>query len=385
MRAETFWMRGGAAAVFGAALAAAPAAQAEPGSVIFTEDSHQARFQVRVVAEGFDFPWSIAFLPGGDMLVAERSGALKRVAPDGAAREIAHDLAVTTINQGGLHDAIPHPDFAENRLVYIAYATGGERRPATALARARLSIDGLSLENAEEIFRADMRAARGRHFGGKIVWLDDGTLALTLGDGGNYQTEAQDPSNHWGAIVRLTADGAPAEGNPDLGEGAKPDIWSYGHRNVQGADLHPETRALWTHEHGARGGDELNIAEAGGNYGWPTVSYGINYNGTPISDVQSGEGFEEPIWYWRPSIAPSGLSFYTGDEFPNWRGDLFVGALAGMQVQRLELDGERVIGAEPLLLDLEERIRDVRQGPDGRLYVTTDSPEGRILRIEPAT
>ncbi len=371
-----------AAFALGLVAFAAPAAAQSAGEAVLRETSHQARFQVVEVASGFELPWALAWLPDGTLLVTERSGALNRVSADGSATAIDHGLDVTVLNQGGLFDVAVPPNFADTGLLYLAFATGGRAEPTTALARGRLNPARDALEDVEVIFTADMRAQRGRHFGGKLVFDGPDTLYLTLGDGGGFQDESQDPTNHWGAIVRLSADGTPkpADGLPaDAAAG----LFSYGHRNVQGAALHPETGALWTHEHGARGGDEINIVAGGENHGWPAVTYGINYNGTVISEAQSGPEFTEPVWYWRPSIAASGMAFYTGDAFPNWRGDLFVGGLVAQRVERFEVDGDRVIGMEPLLLELGERIRDVRQGPDGLLYVATDSPEGRVLRLEP--
>lgn len=374
-----------AALLFSAPVAAAP------GDVVASEESFEADFNVVEVATGLDHPWSIAFLPDGSMLVTERPGRLRHVALDGTvSAPIAHDLAVTAVNQGGLLEVALHPDFENNRLIYLSYAAGPRNAPHTALDRARLSDDLTRLEDDRTIFVANHRSARGRHFGGRLAFDTEGYLFLTLGDGGDYSVDAQNVTNHIGTIVRLTDDGAPAPGNPfntiydgPADQEPETEIWSYGHRNVQGAAINPETGILWAHEHGARGGDEINIPQAGRNYGWPAITYGINYNGQPISEHARAEGMEQPIWYWEPSIAPSGMTFYQGEAFPDWNGDLFIGALAGLQLQRFEVDGDRVIGMEPLLTDLAERIRDVRAGPDGYIYLATDSPEGRILRLEP--
>ena len=364
-----------------ALLTGGAAAFADVGDTVHVE-SHQANFIVETLAEDLEFPWALAFLPNGEMLISERGGKLMRRSADGALTDIAHDLPVTVINQGGLFDISPHPEFEENQLIYAAFATGSQQSPRTALARFELNDD--KAENVEIIFRADMKTKRGRHFGGRIVWAGPDTLFLTLGDGGGYMKQSQNTGNHWGAIVRLTADGAAHPGNPfEETDGAKPEIWSYGHRNVQGAALHPDSGELWTHEHGARGGDELNIARPGRNYGWPAVTYGIDYSGDIISELTQADGYEEPLWYWRPSIAPSGLAIYDGEAFPEWRGDVFVGALAGAKLERLEIDGERVIGVEPLLIEEYERIRDVRVGPNGFVYLLTDSGSARLLRLTP--
>lgn len=355
-------------------------------------ETEQANFRVETVAEGLNIPWSIGFLPSGEMIVTERDGGsegLRIIDADGNLRAepvsgMPGDVVVN--RQGGLFDAIPHPDFAENRLVYISYAQGTREAHRTALVRARLSDDLTTLENVEELFAVDFDIATNRHHGGKILFDRDGYLWLSLGDGGNHMDEAQDPSNHIGTLIRLNDDGSVPADNPFAdGNGGAPEVWSYGHRNIQGLVQHPVTGTIWSHEHGPRGGDEINIhLESGLNYGWPEISYGINYDGSILTEDREREGMEQPIWYWTPSIAASGMTFYTGDAFPHWQNDLFVGALAGMHVVRMETDGDRVIGRERLLEDLEERIRDVRTGPDGYLYVTTDSDEGRVLRLVPA-
>ncbi|MEO1040167.1 MAG: PQQ-dependent sugar dehydrogenase [Pseudomonadota bacterium] len=350
-------------------------------------ESEQANFTVETLAEGLAFPWSVAFLPEGAYLVAERDGALRVVDGDGlrenAVSGLPDDLIVT--RQGGLMEVALHPDFEANRLVYITYSEGTEQANRTALARGRLSEDLSSLEEVEDLFRVNFDKARGFHFGGRLLINDDGTLFLTLGDGGRHQDEAQNPENHIGTVVRLTLDGEPASGNPFLDtDGHAPEIFTYGHRNVQGIARNPATGSVWTHEHGARGGDEINIIEPGLNFGWPRITYGINYNGSIISEDRALEGLSQPIWYWNPSIAPSGMAFYEGDAFEHWKGDLFTSALAGSAIIRQEVIGDRVISEERLLEDLGERFRDVRSGPDGALYVLTDSDEGRLLRLIPA-
>ena len=371
---------------FAAALAAT-AAFAAPGLAQDVVESEQARFSIETVAEGLAFPWSIAFLPSGEFLIAERDGHL-RVADESGLREapvagLPDDLIVE--RQGGLMEVALHPEFETNRLVYFTYSEGTEDANRTALGRGRLSEDLTALEDVEDLFRVNFDKARGFHFGGRLLFNTDGTLFLTLGDGGGHQDESQNPENHIGTVVRLTLDGETPDDNPFIGlDGHAPEIFSYGHRNVQGIARNPATGSVWTHEHGARGGDEINIIAPGLNYGWPAITYGINYNGSIISEFREMEGMEQPIWYWNPSIAPSGMAFYEGEAFAEWRGDLFTSALAGSSVIRMEVLGDRVISEEPLLESLGERFRDVRSGPDGALYVLTDSDEGRVLRLVPA-
>ncbi len=383
--ASTIFLPGALIAAALAALALATPAFADPGDVVARVDSDQADFKAVVVAEGLEFPWSLAFLPGGDILVTERGGNL-RIVRAGALdpAPIPHGLDLRAVGQGGLLDVALHPDFAANRLVYLSYAKRhGVRQAGAALARGTLNADATALDDVATIFESGHRST-GRHFGGRLAWAPDGTLFLTLGDGGSHADDAQDPGNHWGTVVRLAADGTPAPGAPFAdAAGALPEVWSYGHRNPQGAAIQPETGELWTHEHGARGGDEINIPRPGANHGWPAATYGIDYSGRPVTPYTARPGMAEPTWYWRPSIAPSGMAFYQGDAFPEWNGDLFVGALKFQQLQRFEVDGDHVIGLEVLLADFGERIRDVRSGPDGFLYLTTDSQNGRIIRLEP--
>ncbi|WP_273146831.1 PQQ-dependent sugar dehydrogenase [Oceanicaulis alexandrii] len=348
-------------------------------------ESEQADFIVETVAGGLEYPWSIAFLPDGAYLVTEREGRL-RVIDENGLREapvsgLPDDLLVE--RQGGLLDVALAPDFATSRTIYFSYAEGTAEANNTALARAQLSSDLTTLENVEDIFHVNFEKARGFHFGGRILFNPDGTLFLTLGDGGNYQDEAQNPENHLGAVVRLNLDGSIPNDNPEIENGA-PGVYSFGHRNAQGIARNPATGSVWELEHGARGGDEINILAAGDNYGWPVITYGINYDGTIITEDRERDGLTQPIWYWNPSIAPSGMDFYTGDAFEHWQGDLFVSALAGSKVERLEIDGDRVISIEPLLADMGQRFRDVRTGPDGALYVLTDDFEGSVLRLVPA-
>lgn len=348
-------------------------------------ESEQADFIVETVAGGLEYPWSIAFLPSGEMLVTEREGRLRVIDADGLrdtpVSGLPDDLVVE--RQGGLLDVALAPDFADSRMIYFSYAEGTAEANNTALARATLSANLTALENVEDIFHVNFEKARGFHFGGRILFNPDNTLFLTLGDGGNYQDEAQNPENHLGAVVRLNLDGSIPADNPVIENGA-PGVYSYGHRNAQGIARNPATGSVWETEHGARGGDEINILAPATNYGWPVITYGINYDGSIITEEREREGLAQPIWYWNPSIAPSGMMFYTGDRFEQWQGDLFVSALAGSKIERLEIDGDRVISVEPLLEDLGQRFRDVRTGPDGAIYTLTDDFEGSVLRLVPA-
>jgi len=355
-----------------------------PASALDAVDSRQARFRVVTVAGGLEHPWSVAFLPEGEFLVTERGGTLYRIAQDGKKTKIGGVPEVMARGQGGLLDVVLAPDFETSRMIYFSYAGGSWLKANTELARARLNLESSSLENVEVIFRADPKVNGGNHFGSRILFLPDGTLLLTLGERNN-RDEAQNPENHLGTIVRLNPDGTIPDDNPYKGKAEfRPEIYSWGHRNVQGAALQPETGAVWAHEHGPKGGDEVNIIRPGANYGWPAISYGIDYTGLKITDKMEAPGMEQPVIYWVPSIAPSGMAFYAGDKFPQWKGDLFVGALVLTHLRRLEIDGGKVTDQEILLADMEERIRDVRSGPDGYIYLLTDSSEGRLLRLEPA-
>lgn len=340
--------------------------------------------EVQVLAEDLDHPWALAFLPqgddGGDVLVTERSGALLRLDPDSGERvRISGVPAVDARNQGGLLDVVLHPAFADNRWVYLTWSGEGDGGNATHLGRGRLVED--ALEAFEVLFVATPFVRSSKHFGSRLVF-DGPYLYMTVGERGQRK-RAQDPDDHNGSVLRLHHDGSVPEDNPFVGRADRQDaIYSYGHRNPQGAALHPETGALWIHEHGPRGGDEINLPVPGGNFGWPAVTYGREYFGPEIGP-DSKPGYRDPIHQWTPSIAPSGMAFYTGDAFPDWQGDLFVGALAHTHLQRLELDGETVVRQERLLEDRGWRIRDVRQGPDGYLYVLTDHDDGKLLRLVP--
>jgi glucose/arabinose dehydrogenase len=287
--------------------------------------------------------------------------------------------------QGGLLDVALDREFAADRIVYFCFAEPADGGGRTSMARARLTDGPPRLEDVKIIFRQQGPVSSGNHYGCRIVHMPDGNLFLTTGDHFTHRDQAQNLGNHLGKVIRIRPDGSVPPDNPFVNrQGALPEIWSYGHRNSQGAAINPTSGKFWMHEHGARGGDEINIPQAGKNYGWPVITYGVDYSGAKIGVGTHKDGMEQPLYYWDPSIAPSGLAFYSGDLFPAWRGNLFVGALAGKALVRLELDGERVAKEERLLKELGERIRDVRAGPDGALWLLTDSSDGRILRVTPA-
>jgi glucose/arabinose dehydrogenase len=349
--------------------------------------TQKASFTVETVASGLEHPWGLAFLPDGRMLVTERPGRLRVVSPDGTRSPALSGLpAIAARGQGGLLDVALDPGFAGNSTIYLCYAEGRPGGGAgTSVLRARLNAARTALEAPNVIFRQQPAGNTGRHFGCRLVFGRDGNLFITLGDRGNMEERAQDPKGHIGKVVRIRSDGSVPADNP-FADGAKgaAEVWSLGHRNVQGAALHPVTGELWTVEHGARGGDEINIPKKGLNYGWPVITYGIDYSGAKIGEGTRKEGMEQPAYYWDPSIAPSGAAFYTGEAFPGWRGDLLVGALAGQMLVRLDLDGTRIVAEERMLTRLNARIRDVRQGPDGLVYLLTDAGDGKLLRLRPA-
>ncbi len=349
--------------------------------------SQQADFRVVTVAEELEHPWSLAFLSGGDYLVSERRGRLWRIEPNGRKIEITGIPDVYHHGQGGLLDIALEPDFRDGGWLYFSYAASSaedEDLANTEVARAKLNLGQNRLSKMEVIFRAEPKVEGGNHWGSRLLFAPDGALHITLGERFDYKEEAQNPSNHLGTTIRIMPDGSVPEDNPFAdGQDGDPKVFTYGNRNVQGIALHPITGEIWIHEHGPKGGDEINILRSGANYGWPEVTFGISYWGLEISDKTSAPGMEDPVLQWTPSIAPSGMAFYTGDKFPGWKDDLFVGALAHKHLRRLELDGQTVTGQEKLLKDRGERLRDVRQGPDGYLYLLTDASDGRLLRLEP--
>lgn len=373
-------------------LVAAPLALAPvlPAAADETFDTEHGPITVESFADGISHPWGLAFLPEGGMLVTERGGNLRFVSDRGAVGDpIAGVPDIVAGGQGGLLDVALHPDFADNRLVYLSYAEAGDGGVnGTAIARGVLTDDMGTLDGVEVIFRQEPKVASRAHFGSRLVFDNDGLLWATLGERSSpqYRVLAQDLGTHLGKVIRIRDDGSVPEDNPFVDvSGALPEIWSYGHRNPQGMALHPDTGAVWLHEHGPRGGDEVQIPAAGANHGWPVFSYGTEYSGDPIAQEDTyPEEFAQPIHQWTPSIAPSGMAFYTGDLLPAWRGNLLVGALAGQRLVRLDLDGDAVVGEEHLLVGMGKRIRDVRDGPDGAVYLLTDEAAGEILRIVPA-
>jgi glucose/arabinose dehydrogenase len=360
-------------------------ALAAAGPTLAQTGQPSAQYTVSTVASGLDFPWSLAFLPDGAMLVTERPGRL-RVIRGGqlVAEPVAGVPTVLVGGQGGLLDVVLHPQFATNGIIFLTYGAGESSANATHVARAH--FDGSKLTDVKDIFVATPAKETMNHYGGRMAFLPDGTLIVALGDGFNHREEAQNLNSHLGKIVRINEDGSVPQDNPFVGRSdAKPEIWSYGHRNVQGLVYDALDNRLYEHEHGPRGGDELNLIERGKNYGWPVITYGIDYNGAVISPLKEREGMEQPMKYWDPSIAPSGLAIYRGTKFPAWSGDLFVGALVNRSVVRVDMENGKVAGEEELFKELEKRIRDVREGPDGLLYLTTDEEGGSVLRVEPKT
>lgn len=349
-----------------------------------TFDTFHQRIRVVPYVSGLASPWSIAFLPNGDMLVTEKPGRL-RVVRNGVLepQPISGTPQVLAAGQGGLLEVLPHHRFAENRLLYLTYSKAGDRGNTTALFRGRL--EGNALVDAEDIFVADAWSQVAAHFGSKLTWGGDGLLYMTVGER-NDRNRAQTLTDHAGKVLRLTEDGAVAPGNPFAGRAdAKPEIYSYGHRNLQGLAFHPESGALYETEHGPQGGDELNTILPGRNYGWPVITLGREYAGEVIAAQPAREGMEQPVIFWAPSIGLSGMAFYTGDRLAGWKGNLFVGGLSGLYLQRVVLTSSGgIAGRESIIPSLRLRIRDVRQGPDGFLYLAIDAPQGGILRIEQA-
>jgi glucose/arabinose dehydrogenase len=365
-----------------------------PGQTRAPERKSNVAFDVVEVAGGLQNPWALTFLPDGRMLVTEKPGRLRVVTPDGKlSPPVAGVPPVDARGQGGLLDVTLAPDFASSRMIYWSFSEPRDNGlNNTAVARGRLVDDPAAprLENVEVIYHQAPEFQSQQHYGSRLVWARDGTLFVTQGDRSVTpgRMQAQNLDSGLGKIVRINKDGSIPKDNPFVGTpGVRPEIWSYGHRNVQAAALHPTTGELWEIEHGTRGGDELNVARKGKDYGWPTIAYGIEYRGGPITGgITAKAGMEQPLYYWDPVIAPSGMIFYTGDLFPAWKGNIFVGGHGSQQLVRLTLDGEKVTGEEWLLRDLQpqrERIRDVRQGPDGAIYVVTNSPQGRVLKLVP--
>jgi aldose sugar dehydrogenase len=352
-----------------------------------TAESSAGNLTATVIAEGLDHPWALGFLPDGGMLVTERSGQL-RVIRDGVVGEpVAGVPDVYNQGQGGLLDLALAPDFATSGQLYLAYAepaqdAGLQRGQGTAVLSARLVLEGDSgrLEDGKVIFRMNKYTTTNRHFGSRVVIGQDGNLFVTLGERGE-QDRAQDMTDLAGGIVRIAPDGSVPEDNPKP-EGWAPELWSKGHRNPQGATLRDDG-VLFTVEHGARGGDEVNMPQPGANYGWPVITYGVDYSGVPIGEGTEKPGLEQPLYYWDPSISPSGLDFYDGELLPEWQGDLLAGGLSGQLLVRLDMEGDAVVGEERLFENQLGRIRDVRVGPDGAIYLLTDEDNGQLIRVAP--
>lgn len=363
----------------GAVAATSSCGGAQASGQVYQSTSHD--YRVTDVVTGLDHPWSLAFLPNGDMLVTEREGRLRLIRDGQLTPEPLQGVpSVHATGQGGLLDVVLHPEFSNNRLVYLSYSKPGAEA-TTAVIRGVLGESGLT--DVEEIFEADARSGSDVHFGSRMVFDRQGLLYISIGERGEMD-QAQNTANHQGTTLRLRDDGTVPEDNPFVGRsGYRPEIYTYGNRSPQGLAIHPTTGEIWQTEHGPRGGDELNLLLPGANYGWPVITYGINYNGTPITDVTEMEGMEQPRYYWVPSIATSGLAIYDGDAFPEWRGDFFVGGLAGAHLARVTLDGSGGAVVEPLLTDLGQRVRDVRNGPDGLLYVLLDERNSPLIRLEP--
>ena len=345
--------------------------------------------KIETKARKLNHPWGLAFLPDGRLLLTERVGRMRILGTNGRLSKPLQGVpAVYTSEQGGLLDVVLAPDFAASGMIYFSYAEprGGRKSNGTTVARARLALQGEGgrLEDLQVIFRQEPSYAGYLAYGSRILVMPDGSLFITLGEREELKEQAQNPANHLGKLVRVLPDGRPHPDNPKL-DGWRPEIWSIGHRNMQGIALHPTNGRVWTVEHGARGGDEINVPLAGKNYGWPVISYGVHYDGRKIGEGTHKPGLEQPVYYWDPSIAPSSAIFYTGDLFPEWKGNLLVTALAGEALHRLVLDGEKVVGEEVLLKEFSERMRNVRQGPDGAIWLLTDHPEGLVLRMVPSS
>jgi glucose/arabinose dehydrogenase len=363
------------------ALNGAAFAQAQPSP---QPKPNEGGLHVTTIAKGLEHPWSLEFLPDGRMIVSERPGRMRIVDRDGRLSEPLGGVPKVFVSgQGGLLDICLAPNFAQSHEIYFSYAEPGDGGAGTAVARARLG--DRALENLQVIWRQVPKVSGGNHFGSRIVFARDGTMFVTMGERFTHRDQAQNLAVTLGKIVRLNADGSVPKDNPFVGrEGVGPEIWSYGHRNVQAAAIDPNTGQLWTVEHGARGGDELNHPQAGKNYGWPVITYGIDYNGAKIGEGTSKPGMEQPVYYWDPVIAPSGAQFYTGSLFPEWKGNLLIGSLTPGLLVRLEMKDGKVTNEHRYDAGLlKNRIRDVRQAPDGAIYVITDEENGKILRADP--
>ncbi|KGE03288.1 PQQ-dependent sugar dehydrogenase [Pseudohaliea rubra] len=349
--------------------------------LLATAAARGAPYRLETVASGLHHPWSLAQLPDHSFLVTERRGRLLHVGPDGERQALTGVPETYEAGQGGFFDVMLHPGFDDNRLVYLSYAAGGLGANATAIFRGRLTATGLA--DGEEILRVQPLKDTPQHYGGRLAFLPDGSLLLTTGEGFDHREAAQNPASELGKVLRISDDGSVPADNPLVAAGAQR-VWTLGHRNPQGMVVDADRGVVWLHEHGPRGGDEVNRLLPGENYGWPAVTHGIDYSGATISPYKHWPGLTDPAHVWVPSIAPSGLALYQGDRFPTWRGDLFLGALVDREVRRLDLEDGIIVGEERLFGELGERIRDVRSAPDGFLYLLTDSEAGRLVRVRPA-
>ena len=347
---------------------------------LLVSSAQAEEYKIKTVAEGLSYPWAIAFLPNGDMLVTERSGQLRRITDGELQQEPIANLPDLHVDgQGGLLDIIPDLEFSMNHRLYLSFSIGSKSANALRVISARL--DGNKLENITTLFTASPTKDTPHHFGGRLALMPDSTLLITVGEGFDYREKAQSLDNHFGKLIRLNKDGTVPADNPFIGrEDALPEIWTYGHRNPQGLLVSADGN-VWLHEHGPRGGDELNRIEPGKNYGWPAITHGVDYSGAYVSPFTEAEGMEQPVTYWSPSIAPGGFCEYQGDLFPEWKGNLFVAALAEKSVRRLVMENGKVKSQETMFTELDQRIREVRAGPNGYLYLLTDSDEGKMLRV----
>lgn len=373
-KTSLFWIT--LCAIVSCGYAQSPGAIPESGSI-----------KLKTIAKGLKHPWGMAFLPDGRMLVTERVGNMRIVDKDGKAGKPLTGLPKIIVKgQGGLLDVVLAPDYATSRRIYFSYSEPAEKGSDNSTAVSYATLEGDRLENVTRVFSQQPKVDSGQHFGSRLVWADDGTLFITLGErSGSYKMDAQTLDNHHGKVIRINADGSVPPDNPFINvAGALPEIWSYGHRNIQGAAINPLSRELWTCEHGPQGGDELNVDRAGKNYGWPVITYGENYGGGKIGEGAHKEGMEQPLYYWVPSIATAGFIFYTGDKFPAWKNNVLLTSLRAKSLVRLVIDGEKILHAERLLTkEIQQRLRHVVQGPDGLVYLLTDEKNGRIYQLSP--
>lgn len=348
--------------------------------ILFTlpTNAEEQTYRLETLAEGLNFPWSVDFLPNGDLLVAELEGTLKRISKDGSSsNSVSAVPTVYRASQGGLFDVLLDKDFATNSTLYLSYAEGDSEENGTTVARATLT--GNALTDVEVIFTASPRKYAPLHYGGRMAFTSDDLLLITTGDGFDFREHAQDLNSHLGKTIRINKDGSPAQGNPFP---EAPKVWTYGHRNPQGLAIAPDG-TVYLNEHGPKGGDELNVITKANNYGWPAITYGMDYNGAYVSPLTEYPGMQQPQYVWTPSIGPSGMAFYEGNKFPKWQNSLFVGALVNKEVRRLTVENQQVTAEETVFAELDARIRDIRVGPDGLLYIVTDGDPGTVIRVHP--